>query len=78
MFSVYLLIFWIPSAASGVMLWLSWSNGILSRPLPVAIWFALALFFQIVGELFSPLWAIGLVCQAVLAIYLAIRIKLDM
>ena len=77
MFQIYLLMFWIPAVASAVSLWIAWSNGILAKPLPLLLWFALALFFQLVGAIFSPGWAIGLACQAALAVYLGIRIKLD-
>ncbi len=78
MFSIYLLIFWIPAIASLVMLWISWGRGILSKPVPIAIWCGVALLFQVSAGVFSPLWAIGLVSQTVLAIYLAVRMKLDL
>jgi hypothetical protein len=73
---IYFLIFWIPAVASAVGLLISLRTGLLRRPGLQVICFAAALICQVVGGLFSPLWAIGLVLQTVLAIYLAIKIKL--
>ena len=78
MFQIYLLIFWIPAVASAVTLTVCWSNSILRRPAFQLAWFVLALLCQIVAGLFSPLWAIGLVLQAVLAVYLGIQMKLKL
>ena len=78
MFQIYLLIFWIPAVASVVALGISWSNSILQRPTLLLAWFVLALFFQIVAGLFSPLWAIGLVLQTILAVYLGIQMKIKL
>ena len=73
---IYFLIFWIPAAASGSMLLLTRQTGILDRPGWAAAWFGLALLMQVVSRSFSSLWVIGLVLQAILGVYLAIRIKI--
>jgi hypothetical protein len=78
MAQIYFLIFWIPAVASAVSLWIAWSAGILRRPILLLAWFGLALFLQLVSYKFSPGWAIGLVLQVVLAVYLGIRRKLDL
>jgi len=76
-FAIYTLIFWIPALASGAMLWASLRTGFLSRPLPFILWFAVALTLQVTGDIFSPAWAIGLGLQAVLAVTLGIKWRLD-
>ncbi len=78
MAEIYFLIFWIPAAASTVGIWIAWSCGILRRPILVLAWFGVALLLQLVAYRFSPGWAMGLVLQTVLALYLAIRMKLDL
>lgn len=78
MAEIYFLIFWIPAAASAVSLLIAWTNGILSRPIVIFAWFGLALLLQVVAYRFSPGWAIGLALQAILAVYLGIRIRLDL
>jgi hypothetical protein len=75
MAQIYFLIFWIPAVASAVGLLISLRSGLLNRAGLFVAWFGVALLMQIVGGLFSPLWTIGLVLQAVLAIYLAMKIK---
>jgi len=75
---IYFLIFWIPAVAAGVSLWIAWPTGILRRPVVFLAWFGIALFLQFTGGLFSPGWAIGLVLQVILAVYLGIRMKLDL
>jgi hypothetical protein len=75
MAQIYFLIFWIPAVASAVGLLISLRSGLLNRAGLFVIWFGVALLMQVAGSLFSPLWAIGLVLQAVLAIYLALKIK---
>jgi len=76
MTQIYFLIFWIPAIASVVMLFVAGQDGLFSNSRRLIVWFAIALLFQIVGGKFSPAWTLGLVLQAVLAIYLAIRLKL--
>ena len=73
---LYLKIFWLPTIASAVMLLIAGNFGFLTNVRTLVVWFGLALFFQIVGDIFSPIWAIGLVLQVVLAVYMAIKIKL--
>ena len=75
MIEFYLKIFWLPTIASAVMLLIARNSGFLTNMRTLVIWFALTLVFQIVGDTFSPLWAIGLVLQVVLAVYMAIKIK---
>ena len=75
---IVFLMFWIPAAASAVNLLISWNVGILRRPVLLLAWFGLALLFQFVGDTFSPGWAIGLALQTILAVYLAVRMKLDL
>ena len=74
---IYFLIFWIPAVVSGAGLWLAWSGGYLRRPMLFLLWFVAALLLQLVAARFSPGWAIGLFLQAILAVYLTIRRKLD-
>lgn len=76
MFRIYLLIFWIPAIVTPVMLAAMWQTGIFRRPVLLAVWYLVALVLQVVGGLFSPVWALGLVLQVILAIYVAIRFKL--
>jgi hypothetical protein len=76
-FAVYRLIFWIPALASAVMLWAAPRTGFLPRPLPFIVWFVVALVFQVISQIFSPLWAVGLGLQAILAVTLGIKSKLE-
>ena len=75
---LYFLIFWIPAVVSGVTLWIAVPSGLLRRPRTCLAWFAVALIAQLVSPKLSPPWAIALVLQAAPAVYLAIRIKLDL
>ena len=75
MAQIYFLIFWVPAIASAISLLISLRSGLLNRAGLFVAWFGVALLCQVVGGLFSPLWAIGLVLQTVLAIYLAIKIQ---
>jgi hypothetical protein len=63
--------------ASAVSLWFAWSSGFLRRPILFIAWFGFALSLQLVAYRFSPVWAIGLSLQVILAAYLGIRMKLD-
>lgn len=74
---LYRLAFWLPAAVAGVTLLSTWRSGILERPLIPATLFLLGLVFQTTGMLFSRTWAIGLVCQVGLAIYLLVKRRLD-
>ena len=78
MAKLYFMIFWIPAAASAVSLWIAWGSGILRRPVLLLAWFVVAFVLQFIASLFSPAWAIGLVLQVILAVYLGIRMKLDL
>lgn len=73
---IYFLIFWIPAVASAVMLLAAWRTDMLRRPLAAWMWFAAAVLLQFQASLMSPLWAVALVGQVVLALYLAIRFRL--
>ena len=76
MIQLYFKIFWIPAIASAVMLFIAGRARLLNRVGRLVLWFLLALAMQIVGQIFSPLWTIGLVVQVILAVYMAIQIKL--
>jgi hypothetical protein len=65
--------FWLPPIASTVMLALS-SGGLANAPRKVLACWAIALVFQGVAGLFSPLWVIGLVLQVMVALYLALKL----
>ena len=78
MFQIYLLIFWIPAIVSAIMLWIAWSNDIVRYRGLVLVWFAAALFLQVLAGLFSPVWAVALVLQVALALYLSFRVKLGL
>ncbi len=75
---VYFMMFWIPTIASAVMLWIARSGGIVRHPTLLLAWFAIAWCLQFFSVTLSPLWAIGLAAQTILAVYLSIRMKLDM
>jgi hypothetical protein len=74
LFSIYLVVFWIPAVASGFFCFLSWEE--IKRPLLCLAWFAVALILQATGPTFSLMWIAGLLLQAVLAIYLWIQRRL--
>ena len=76
MIELYFKIFWLPTIASAVMLFIAGQAGLLNRVGRLILWFLFALVMQIVGQMFSPLWTIGLVVQVILAVYMAIQIKL--
>ena len=75
MFIVYRLLFSLPAIASAASLLIAWNSGLLRRPLLPIAWFLLALLLQTIGMMFSPAWAVGLVLQVALAIYLVIKLK---
>lgn len=50
--------------------------GIIGRPLPLMVVFVVAGLLQFASSMFSPAWAVGLVLQVGLAIYIQIQIKL--
>jgi len=72
---VYRLAFMLPAITAGASLVLAWNSGLLRRPLVAVGWFLLALVLQTIGNLFSPAWAVGLVLQVALALYLIIKLK---
>jgi len=74
---VYRLGFLIPGITAAVSLGLGWNSGLLRRPLVAIVWFLVALIHQTIGYLFSPAWAIGLVLQVALAIYLVIKVRMS-
>jgi hypothetical protein len=71
----YRLLFSIPAIAAAASLLTVWNSGLLRRPLVPIAWFLLALLLQTIGVLFSPAWAVALVIQVVLALYLVIKLK---
>jgi len=78
MFQIYLLIFWIPAIVGTITLSIAWSNGIMRRPTLTVVAFLVGIVLQIVAGLFSPAWVVGLLIQVVLAVYLGIRLKLEL
>jgi hypothetical protein len=76
LFSIYLMIFWIPAIAAGIFCLQSWEE--LRRPLICLAWFAVALILQVTGTRFSRMWIAGLLLQAVLAVYLRIQRRLTL
>ena len=50
--------------------------GIIGRPLPLMVTFVIAALLQFASAWGSPAWAVGLVLQVGLAIYILIQIKL--
>jgi hypothetical protein len=75
MFQIYLLLFWVPAIASGLLLAATWRTGILARPPRLLVWFLAALVLQVVSGVFSPIWAVALALQSTLAVYLLIKIN---
>ena len=73
---IYFLIFWAPAVTSGLTLLVAWSSGMLRRPAVGFAVFVTALLLQATAGLFSPAWAVGLVLQTALAVYLCVRLKL--
>ena len=76
-FRIWTFMFWIPPLASAVAGWLALGRGILVRPVPLVLWFLTALLLQFASGLLSVTWAVGLVAQSALAVYLSIRLKLE-
>lgn len=75
MLLVYKLMFWAPAITTAVAGRIAWGNGLLRRPIVVLVGFVVALTMQLTGMLFSPVWAVGLGVQTVLAVYLLIRLR---
>ena len=75
-FTLWRSMFWIPPIASSVILLLAWQVDLLRVPRAVTIGWAVALLFQGVAGLFSPVWLIGLVIQVVVALYLVLKLAL--
>lgn len=77
MFRFYLLVFWVPAFVSAITLRLLWSEGAVKRPVIAVLWFAVAWALQFFGGGIAPFaWALGLVLQTVLGLYLLIQWKL--
>ena len=76
MFAIYKMIFWLPTIASALMLWISLREGLTSRPAVLLVWFGGALLLQVVAGTFSPAWVVALILQTVLAVSLSIKWKL--
>ena len=72
---IYRLAFMLPAITTAAGLVLAWNSGLLRRPLVAMVWFFLGLLLQTIGELFSPAWAVGLVIQVALAIYLVLKMR---
>jgi|KBSSwiStaDraftv2_1062776.scaffolds.fasta_scaffold121612_3 hypothetical protein len=65
--------FWFPPIASTVMFALS-SGGFAGAPRALTVCWAIALIFQGLAGLFSPVWLVGLVLQVGVALYLAVKL----
>ena len=76
MFAIYFLMFWVPAAASAVLLVVAWKIDLVDRPVFLSGVFLLALMVQFKAGLFSPVWLAAFTIQAVLALYLAIKLRL--
>lgn len=70
-------VFWLPPIASAILLWITWSTGLLERPWISAAWFAIALLGQFLPLAYTSVWAAAIVLQVALAVRLAILWKLE-
>ncbi len=79
MAKLYFLIFWIPAVASTVLLLLCWQLEELVGKIGIVLiaWFFIALAMQFFSPLMSPVWALGIVLQVVLAVFLSLRLKVS-
>ncbi len=77
---LYFLIFWIPAVASAVLLLICWQLEELVGKIGVVLiaWFLIALGMQFLSTLMSPFWALGIVLQVMLAIFLSLRLKVSL
>ena len=75
-FTLWRSIFWVPPIASTIMLILGWRAGLIQVPRAVTAGWAIALLFQGLAGLFSPIWVAGLVLQVIVALYLALKLAL--
>ena len=75
-FALWRSMFWIPPIASTIMLVLGWRTHAIVVPRIVPVGWGIALLFQGLAGLFSPLWVIGLVLQVIVALYLALKLAL--
>jgi hypothetical protein len=69
------MLFYLPAVASTVLFVLSWRGGLLARPGVVGTWCAIGILLQIVGDMFSPAWVVGLVISVAVAIYVSVQLK---
>ncbi|MET0225773.1 MAG: hypothetical protein ABW187_04965 [Dokdonella sp.] len=70
------ILFWLPAIASAsLMILLDGSLG--AQPRLVSLWFAAALLAQVFCAVYSAGWVAGILLQAVLALYLLLRMKLQ-
>lgn len=67
--------FFLPPVASAVLLAVSWPDR--RHPLLCLGWLLGAFVLQWFSGVYSPEWAAGVALQAILAVYLAIRIKVE-
>lgn len=75
LFRLYAFVFWVPAIASAVGLWRYWAAGLFEIPLIPAGCFVIALLLQSQAATLTTWWAVGLVSQTALAVYLQIRLK---
>jgi len=70
------ILFWLPAIASASLLILL-DGGIAAQHRIVPLWFAAALLAQFFCTVYSVGWVAGIILQAMLALYLLVRMKLQ-
>ena len=75
-FTLWRTLFWIPPIASSIMLLFSWRSGLIHRSRFLGSLYGVALVCQGLAGLFSPLWVVGLVLQAFVAIWLGLKLSM--
>lgn len=70
------MLFWLPPISAAVLIVLCWRSGLLPSSGAFRALCAAGLLLQVVAGRFSPLWTLGLVVNAGVAVYLAVRLKL--
>ena len=70
-------VFFLPLIASAILLWITWSTGLLEHPWIHGSWFVVALVAQFGTTPYTPLWAAGIALQVALGVRLAVLWRLD-
>jgi hypothetical protein len=71
----YFQLFWLPALASAGLLAMSWAGG-LQRLSFFVTWFLLAVALQYLAP-GTAVWILGLTVQSILAVLLAVRLRLS-